>query len=75
MGQNVLNLGEKIVLASRLAAIEHVRQALETDEHRKQQLNQLRDLWGSNASGPMSDVQQLRQKWKAFFTQARQEAA
>lgn len=75
MGQSVLSLGERIVLASRLATIEHVRQALEDHEHRQEQLNHLQDLLGLAASEPAFEIEPLRQKWKAFFAQARQEAA
>lgn len=75
MSQNVLSLGEKIVLASRLATIEHVRQVLEDDEHRRQQFNQLQDLFNPEASDPVFATDSLRQKWKAFFMQAGKEAA
>lgn len=75
MSQSVLSLGEKMVLASRLATIEHVRQALEDDAYRQQELNQIRDLLSPEGSDPLFEADSLTQKWKAFFTQARREAA
>jgi hypothetical protein len=48
MQDSVLNLGEKIALAARLAAIEHVRQMLEHEQHDPQQGEQQ----GERRTGP-----------------------
>ena len=42
MGNGVLNLGEKIVLAARLASVEHIRQEIEA-------------AWAAKAVAPVGD--------------------
>lgn len=55
MNETVLNLGERIVLAARLAAIEHVRQAMDQEDqlsqtleqvHSEQMIGALKERWG-----------------------------
>ncbi|MBC7783054.1 MAG: hypothetical protein H7144_04370 [Burkholderiales bacterium] len=68
MQESVLNLGEQIVLAARLAAIEHVRQEMEEGARRSQRLGLVGDE-------PVSLCSFTRQRWQEFFRRADQEAA
>ncbi len=71
MSESVLNLGEKILLASRLAAIEHVRQVMDEQNDRQQRLEHLAEA----PADAEIDQSELLAKWKGFYTRARQEAA
>jgi hypothetical protein len=52
MQDSVLNLGEKIRLAARLAAIEHVRQMLEQQQKQQQERQQHDEQQGERREGP-----------------------
>ncbi len=70
MNESVLNLGEKIVLAARLAAIEHVRQAIVEQDSRVKRLEATTD--GLDAE----DLQEfVRMKWRGFYAVAQRGAA
>jgi len=65
MSDSVLNLGEKIVLAARLAAIEHVRQVIAEQDSR---LKRLEATDGLDAE----DLQDfVRMKWRGFYAPLR----
>ncbi len=68
MQDSVLNLGEQIVLAARLAAIEHVRQEIEEKGQQAQRLGLVGDE-------PASLYEFARQQWEEFFRRAKKEAA
>ena len=53
MQKSVLTLGEKIILASRLASIEHVRQEIEAIEHARR--HPLPRDASSREAGPVGD--------------------
>lgn len=63
VNETVLNLGERIVLAARLAAIEHVRQAMDQEDqlahavesvHSEELLAELQQRWGHLFDRPTS---------------------
>jgi len=68
MQRSVLNLGEQIVLAARLAAIEHVRQEMEENGLREQRLQLVGDELASL-------YEFAQEQWRSFFRRADQEAA
>jgi hypothetical protein len=77
MQESVLNLGEKIVLAARLAAIEHVRQAL-VDQHRREvRLDQLPGDEAASTDGPASPTLGafVREQWRGYYDRAKRGAA
>jgi hypothetical protein len=75
MSESVLNLGEKIVLASRLAAIEHVRQVIAEQDARQARLEHVHDADASTDAELQIARELLRDKWRGFFAHAKQEAA
>jgi hypothetical protein len=75
MSESVLNLGEKVVLASRLAAIEHVRQVIAEQDARQNRLDHVHDADASDDTELQVARELLRDKWRGFFAHARQEAA
>ncbi len=58
MNETVLNLGERIVLAARLAALEHMRQAMDQDVHLSQTIDQTHNE-------PL--LAELKQRWDHLF--------
>jgi hypothetical protein len=73
MQDSVLNLGEKVVLAARLAAIEHVRQMLEeiSQEHQHDEQGERRDGPGGAPAERFTDEptpQTLQQFARTIFS-------
>lgn len=75
MSESVLSLGEKVVLASRLAAIEHVRQVIAEQDARQARLEQVQEHDVDTDAEIQIARELLRDKWRGFFAHARQEAA
>lgn len=67
MSQSVLNLGERIVLASRLAAIEHVKQVMQEQADAK--IRALPDQADTLDATEDEDTLQalVREKWRSFY--------
>jgi hypothetical protein len=76
MQESVLNLGEKIVLASRLAAIEHVRQAISEQGSRAQRLRLVGDESTGSTDGSQPQLLLfIQQRWGEFYRRARTRGA
>lgn len=82
MQGSVLNLGEKIVLASRLAAIEHVRQIMTERGQIDQRMHDPRfgsggaaSDGGTDAAGSRATCAFIASRWSEFFRSAERSAA
>jgi hypothetical protein len=74
MQESVLNLGEKIVLAARLAAIEHVRQAMTEQDSRPDRLELIGDE--SATDGDESPLLLfIQHRWGEFYRRAKSRGA
>jgi hypothetical protein len=60
---SVLNLGERVVLAARLAALEHVRQEM----HRQAQLDAIGQAVDDDV---LMFADELKNRWSSFFADA-----
>ncbi len=69
MSQSVLNLGERIVLASRLAAIEHVKQVMQEQAilQSRVERDQAESIDGTDDAAVQAFV---REKWRMLYRDA-----